>query len=156
MKKRLLWIWILSLVFCLLPGCGSGPDQNRQDDGGQDGGKKSFVFGDTSFNAENEEPNVNPHHAYAGWACIRYGVGETLFKINDSLELEPWLAASHELVDDLTWKITLKDGVRFSNGKPCDAAAVMACLDHLVEVHDRARGDLMIDRKSTRLNSSHA
>lgn len=144
MKKRFLWILILSLVFSLLTGCGGGPDQNRQDDGGQDGGKKSFVFGDTSFNAENEEPNVNPHHAYAGWACIRYGVGETLFKINDSLELEPWLAASHELVDDLTWKITLKDGVRFSNGKPCDAAAVMACLDHLVEVHDRARGDLMI------------
>ena len=31
-------------------------------------------------------------------------------KINDSMELEPWLAEGYELVDDLTWKITLKDG----------------------------------------------
>lgn len=145
MKKRFAIILTLGLVFSLLTGCGGGSDQDRREDGGTDGGKKTFVFGDTTFNAENEEPNVNPHFAYAGWACIRYGVGETLFKINDSLELEPWLAASHELVDSLTWKITLKDGVRFSNGKPCDAAAVKACLSHLTEVHDRARGDLMIE-----------
>ena len=25
-----------------------------------------------------------------GWACIRYGVGETLFRFNDAMELEPW------------------------------------------------------------------
>lgn len=45
-------------------------------------------------------------------------------KINDSMQLEPWIAEGYELVDDLTWKITLKDGVCFSNGKPCDAEAV--------------------------------
>ena len=38
-------------------------------------------------------------------------------KINDSMQLEPWIAEGYELVDDLTWKITLKDGVCFSNGK---------------------------------------
>ena len=62
--------------------------------------KKTFVFGDTTFNAENEESNINPHSAYCGWACIRYGVGETLMKINDSMELEPWIAEGYELVDD--------------------------------------------------------
>lgn len=45
-------------------------------------------------------------------------------KINDSMQLEPWIAEGYELVDDLTWKITLKDGVCFSNGKSCDAEAV--------------------------------
>lgn len=107
--------------------------------------KKTFVFGDTTFNAENEEPNINPHYAYAGWACIRYGVGETLFKINDAMELEPWIAESYELVDELTWKITLKEGVFFSSGAACDAQAVKACFTHLVEVHERAKGDLHID-----------
>ena len=43
--------------------------------------KKTFVFGDTTFNAENEEADINPQNTYAGWACIRYGVGETLFQL---------------------------------------------------------------------------
>jgi len=142
MKKLFTMLLSLCVILSLFAGCGGRSDSPGA---GPSGSKKTFVLGDTTFNAENEEPNVNPHYAYAGWACIRYGVGETLFRISDSMELEPWVAASHELVDELTWKITLNDGVRFSNGKACDAAAVKACLEHLTEVHDRARGDLMIE-----------
>ncbi len=147
MKKLFAMMVSLCMMISLLAGCGgsSGSSGAGQSGGISGDSKKAFVFGDTTFNAENEEPNVNPHCAYAGWACIRYGVGETLFRINDSMELEPWVAASYELADKLTWKITLKDGVCFSNGKACDAAAVKACFEHLIEVHDRARGDLMID-----------
>jgi peptide/nickel transport system substrate-binding protein len=145
----------MCLMLGLFAGCGSkAPAENANDsnvpaaDNSAEeapAAKKTFVFGDTTFNAENDEANVNPHQGYAGWAAIRYGVGETLFKINDSMELDPWLAESYELVDDLTWKITLKDGICFSNGKVCDAAAVKACFEHLVEVHERARGDLHIE-----------
>ena len=53
--------------------------------------KKTFVFGDTTFNAENEEADINPQNTYAGWACIRYGVGETLFRYSDTMEIEPWI-----------------------------------------------------------------
>ncbi len=106
---------------------------------------KTFVMGDTTFNAENEEADVNPHNTYAGWACIRYGIGETLFRYSDEMEIEPWIAESYENVDDLTWTITLKDNVTFSNGKAVDAEAVRECLEHLVSVHERAAGDLMID-----------
>lgn len=106
---------------------------------------KSFVWGDTTFNAENEEANIDPHNTYAGWACIRYGIGETLFRFNESMEPEPWIAESYENVDEKTWKITVKDGVCFSNGRVCDAQAVKECLEHLVEVHDRAAGDLKIE-----------
>lgn len=73
--------------------------------------KKTFVFGDTTFNAENEEADINPQNTYAGWACIRYGVGETLFRYSDTMEIEPWIAKEYENVDELTWKITLNDGV---------------------------------------------
>ena len=38
----------------------------------------------------------------------------------------------------------IKDAVCFSNGKKCDAAAVKACLEHLIEVHERAAGNLKI------------
>lgn len=148
MKKWIALLLALCMTVGILAGCGN---IGGTSDGGKapasDGntGKKTFVFGDTTFNAENEEPNVNPHYAYAGWACIRYGVGETLFRISDTMELEPWIAESYERKDDLTWEITLKDGVCFSNGKACDAAAVKACLEHLIEAHDRARGDLQIE-----------
>lgn len=103
-----------------------------------------FVFGDTTFNAENEEPDVNPRNGYAGWAALRYGVGETLFRYDEHMRPQPWLAERFENVDPLTWKIELKENVRFSNGRAVDAAAVKASLEALVKEHARARGDLQI------------
>ena len=108
--------------------------------------EKVFYYGDTTFNAENDETDVNPHNGYSGWACIRYGVGETLFKYSDTMELEPWLAESYENVDELTWKINLKDGITFTSGRKLDGDAVKECIEHLVEVHKRAAGDLNIER----------
>lgn len=138
MKKILASLLALCLSLGILAGCGSS---NKP---AQSGGKKAFVFGDTTFNAENEEPTINPHDAYSGWACIRYGVGETLMKIADDGTLEPWLAESAVNVNATTWEIVIKDAVCFSNGKKCDAAAVKACLEHLIEVHERAAGNLKI------------
>ena len=62
-------------------------------------------------------PDLNPHDNYSGWSALRYGVGETLFKYNDNMEVEPWLATDYEFVDDTTVKITLRDGVKFSSGR---------------------------------------
>ena len=108
--------------------------------------EKVFYYGDTTFNAENDETDVNPHNGYSGWACIRYGVGETLFKYSDTMELEPWLAESYENVDELTWKINLKAGITFTSGRKLDGEAVKECIEHLVAVHKRAAGDLNIER----------
>lgn len=134
---------VLVLAFGLwlgvLTGC-NGPEKAAAKEE-----KKTFVFGDTTFNPENEEPDVNPHNTYAGWACIRYGIGETLFRYSDSMGMEPWLAAGYEIADELTWIITLRDDVAFTSGRKMDGEAVKECLEHLIEVHDRARGDLMID-----------
>lgn len=151
MKKFIAIFLTLCMSASLLAGCGSNSTadtenvENSAADESAAAAKKTFVFGDTTFNAENDESNINPHQGYSGWAAMRYGVGETLFRITDSMDLEPWLAESYERLDDLTWKITLKDGICFSNGKTCDAEAVKACLEHLVEAHERARGDLQIE-----------
>ena len=139
MKKRSGILTVCLLAVCLLSGCGS-PEQGTAESTGE----KVFYYGDTTFNAENDEKDVNPHNGYSGWACIRYGIGETLFKYSDSMELEPWLATGYELVDENTWVVTLRDGVTFTSGRAMDADAVKECLDHLVEVHERAEGDLKI------------
>ncbi len=105
---------------------------------------KTMVIGDTTFNSENWEETVDPHRTYNGWACIRYGVGETLVHYTDTMELEPWLAKSWDNDGNCTWTITLQDNVTFSSGRKMDGAAVKQCLEHLLEVHDRAPSDTKI------------
>lgn len=133
MKKLLSLALILCLVLGLCTGLASAAE------------RKTLVIGDTTFNPENSEPDVNPHNDYAGWPCIRYGIGETLVHYSDAMEMEPWLATDWENDGNLTWTITLRDDVYFSNGRHMDAAAVKQCLEHLIENHDRAPGDLKID-----------
>lgn len=107
--------------------------------------EKTFVYGTTGYSEEMGDAGLNPHDNYSGWSAFRYGVGETLFKYNDNMEVEPWLATDYEFVDDTTVKITLRDGVKFSSGRTMDAQAVKECLENLVKVHDRAPSDMKID-----------
>lgn len=152
LKKTGVMILALSITAGLLCGCGSqestqdSSETEGQTASGDDssGGEKVFYYGDTTFNAENDESDVNPHNGYSGWACIRYAIGETLFKYSNTMELEPWLATEYQLIDDNTWEITLRDGVNFTSGRKMDAQAVKECLDNLVSVHERAKGDLKI------------
>ena len=61
-------------------------------------GEKSFVYGTTGYSEEMGDAGLNPHDNYSGWSALRYGVGETLFKYNDNMEVEPWLATDYEFV----------------------------------------------------------
>ena len=152
MKMKRLAAFVLSACMCLsfLAGCGSNQstkeseEQTEAASTKESSGKKTLVIGDTTFNTSNEEPDVNPHNSYAGWACIRYGVGETLVKYSDDMEIQPWLATQWENVDDLTWKITLRDDVSYSSGRKMDGESVKQCLEHLLETHERAQSDTKI------------
>ena len=146
MKKTLTILLALVMVFALLAGCGSkeAAAPAGSTDADASAGAKVLKIGDTTFNPENSEPDVNPHNDYSGWPCIRYGIGETLIRYTDNMEVEPWLATAWENDGDCTWTITLRDGVKFSSGRDMDAAAVKQCLEHLIETHERAAGDLNI------------
>lgn len=132
MRKKVYMIMVLTMILGLLSGC----VHDQQD--------QVFVYGDTTFNLENDEADVNPHRGYSGWACIRYGIGETLFRYDDEMKLEPWLASDYENLDTLTWRITLRQDVSFTSGRKMDAQAVKECLEHLVAVHMKAAQDLKI------------
>ncbi|EHM55182.1 hypothetical protein HMPREF0372_00139 [Flavonifractor plautii ATCC 29863] len=56
---------ILLLAVCLSVSFLSGCTSNGGEETGE-GAKTRFVFGDTTFNPENEEPDVNPHNTYSG------------------------------------------------------------------------------------------
>ena len=153
MKKVISILLIACLALSLLAGCGnsSTPAAETPTQSGSTAqttastaAKKTMVIGDTTFNSENWEETVDPHRTYNGWACIRYGVGETLVHYTDSMELEPWLATDWTNDGNCTWTVTLRDGVKFSSGREMDGAAVKQCLEHLLENHDRAPSDTKI------------
>jgi len=139
MKWKKLVALALGASLCLGVFAGCGDNQAAKNTGG-----KTLTIGDTTFNSSNEEPDVNPHNAYAGWACIRYGIGETLVRYSDNMEIQPWLATKWENVDPLTWKITLRDDVTYSSGRKMDAISVKQCLEHLIAENKRAKQDLKI------------
>lgn len=133
MKHKLMAL-IIALMALACAGCG----------GAGQSGAKTFVYGTMAYGPAMENVGTNPHDSYAGWSCLRYGVGETLFRLNERMELEPWLAESYEQVDAQTLKITLRDDVTFANGKQVTGEAVKACLEHLIATHDRAPADMKI------------
>ncbi len=137
-RKKFLAIAAAVLSMTIFGGCGGEKAQSPDD-------KKSFVYGTMAYGVAMENVGTNPHESYVGWSTLRYGIGETLFKFNEKMELEPWIAKDFEQIDDYTIKINLKENVVFSNGKQVDGAAVKACLDDLIEKHDRAPKDLKID-----------
>lgn len=107
--------------------------------------EKTFVYGTTGYGEEMGDAGLNPHDNYSGWSAVRYGVGETLFKYDDNMQPQPWLATEYEYLDEQTVKITLRNDVKFSSGRAMDAQAVKECFEDLLAVHDRAPYDLKID-----------
>ena len=75
--KRTWTILLLTaaLLLSVLAGCGGG-------DTAGDSGARELVF------AADGGEGMDPGDGYQGWACIRNGVGETLFRLTDELEAE--------------------------------------------------------------------
>ena len=75
------------------------------------------------------------HYQNAAWQSMRLGITETLYKFNDDGSLKPWIADNYKVSDDhKTWTFHIADGVKFSNGKTCDAQAVADSLNRLFAV----------------------
>ena len=139
-KKILAGLSALALMAILAVGCGSSAKQASP------AGEKKFVYGTTGYGVDMGDEGLNPHKSYSGWSCVRYGVGETLFKFSDTMEPVPWLATAYKFTNPNTVVITLRDNVTFSSGRKLDGDAVKECLEHLLKVHDRAPLDTKIDK----------
>ena len=133
--KKLLFLLLMTIF--LLTGCSN-------DEKSASTGEKTFIYGTVAYGVAMENVGTDPHESYSGWSTLRYGIGETLFKFNEKMELEPWIAENFEQIDDFTVKIKINDAAKFSNGKKVDGEAVKKCLDALINKHDRAPKDLKI------------
>lgn len=138
-RKLRAGIAMLLTVAFLTAGCGGSGGQKAASD------TKTFTYGTVAYGISNENVGTNPHDTYVGWSTMRYGIGETLFRFTESMELEPWLAKDYEQIDDYTIKINLKDNICFSNGKKVTGEEVKKCFYDLLAKHDRAPKDLKIE-----------
>lgn len=150
MKKTMTVLLTLLLALSLLVACGatersepydSSTGANSQTAGSPDdaGARKDFIFGVYNFS------KLDPADNYNGWGTIRYGVGETLFNLDDNLEVVPVLVTEVVLSEDnLTWTLQLRDDVKFHNGKAMDGQSVKSSLERLIAKNERAAADLKI------------
>lgn len=77
----------------------------------------------TSFQIDSMDPESE------GFWFQEFGVAELLMEFQPDGSVAPWLAESLRQVDDLTWVITLNEGVTFHNGRTLDAQAVKELMD---------------------------
>jgi len=64
---------------------------------------------------------------------VRLNIYDTLLQRDANLKIEPLLAESYKLIDDLTWEFKLRKGIKFHNGEDFNAAAVKFNLERLAD-----------------------
>lgn len=86
--------------------------------------------------------SLDPAQGNAGWSLQSHGVAEALFTTDRSGATVPNLARQAQREPDGSWTVTLEPGLRFSDGAPCDATAVMTSLRRALAENPRARTGL--------------
>ena len=80
------------------------------------------------------EPACLDPHVGGNWpqALVGNQFAESLFSRGESGAIIPWLATgATEATDGLSWDVTLRKGVTFTDGTPFDASAVAANVAHI-------------------------
>lgn len=125
---------LLLLIMVLgLSACSNQAQENNSGDS-----RKNFVFG-------GQIGNVDPASGAYAWVGMRSGVMESLFKFDDSMNVQKNLVEDYSVsADGLVWTIVLKDGVYFQSGNIMDAQAVKASLERTCSKQSRAEKELNI------------
>lgn len=128
LKRKLALIFTTVLLCTSFIGCkGKSTDTKASNEK-----SNSIVVGANQF-----PTNLDPAAEWNGWYVYRYGVGETLVRLNKNMEVEPLLADSWKRVDDLTWKFHIRKGVKFQDGIELTAQAVKSSLERSLKVNPR-------------------
>ena len=85
----------------------------------------------TTWGPKAEVPD--PRAGYNGWMSNQTGVTETLMGIDYDLNLYPRLAQKIEQAAPTTWRVTLKEGVKFHDGTALTAQAVVDAIAAISE-----------------------
>ncbi len=142
MKKRVAGLCLAGLMAASLAGCGAG---NTAETTAAAGTETSAAASETGASEAKEElvfvnyrdiRDLNPH-LYAGEMYAQEMLYETLVNITAD-GYEGCLAESWDISEDgKTYTFHIRDGVKFSDGEVCDANAIKANFDAIIENKDR-------------------
>ena len=142
MKKRAISLCLAGLMAVSLSGCGgAGTTEKAAEASGTETGAAAEIG-----NSEKKEElvfvnyrdirDLNPH-LYAGEMYAQEMLYETLVNITAD-GYEGCLAESWDISEDgKTYTFHIRDGVKFSDGEVCDANAIKANFDAIIENKDR-------------------
>ena len=109
--KKLRRLLSLLLTGVLLAGCGGGTGNSSGGASDTEQGKNIVIGTGQSCGT------LDPLQSYDGWYAVRFGIGQTLTKLNDDFSVSGWLAEDYTVNEDNTvWTFTIRDDVAFSNG----------------------------------------
>ncbi len=142
MKIKLFKIVTFVLSAVMLTACGSSGTGGFQSQSAETAANTSEAK-DTAVFADTQGPSsLDPAESWNSWYTSRYGITETLYKLDGSLVPQPLLALSCEMEDNTTWVITLRDDVTFQNGEKMTADSVKACWERTLGKNPRL-GELL-------------
>lgn len=110
-------------------------------------GLKVQAAGHIVFGQTQTYSSLEPCREYDGWMVERAGVGETLTKLDSSLNTSGWLAEDDFSVsgDGLTWTFNIKNNVCFSNGTKLTAELAAASIQYAFDNAPRAADFFELD-----------
>ena len=142
MKKRAISLCLAGLMAVSLSGCGGAGTTEKA---AEASGTETGAAAETGNSEKKEElvfvnyrdiRDLNPH-LYAGEMYAQEMLYETLVNITAD-GYEGCLAESWDISEDgKTYTFHIRDGVKFSDGEVCDANAIKANFDAIIENKDR-------------------
>jgi peptide/nickel transport system substrate-binding protein len=95
------------------------------------------------WSSQGDIVTLDPYaHTESFTSSVLHHIYEPLVRRSATLEIEPALATSWEIVDPTRWRFTLREGVTFHDGAPFTADDVVASVERLLHPDSRARGNL--------------
>lgn len=122
MKRKFLSFAVCAAVcLTLFSGCGQKQSPSAT-------GKSSAPAPTTAVFSDTQCPtSLDLAQSWDSWYTARWGITETLFKLDDTLTPQPFLAESCTMTDSTTWVIKLRSDVTFQNGNKMTADSVLQC-----------------------------
>ena len=138
MKNRVIAALLCMVLSVGLVACGSGKEDGKTGETTKTE-KEETTGEDSHINMAlfTYIEGLDPAEGWGGWNLTRCGVGETLITVNEDMEFVGQLSDKWEQVDDVTYRVHIRQGVKFSNGTELTPEIVKASLERSIKQNSR-------------------